>query len=43
MCIRDRRVAEKSGMRQEAVRQQQELVDGQPTDLLYFARFLPAR
>jgi RimJ/RimL family protein N-acetyltransferase len=36
------RVAEKSGMRLEAVRQQQELVHGQPTDMLYFARFVAA-
>jgi ribosomal-protein-alanine N-acetyltransferase len=34
------RVAERAGMQLEAVRREQELVDGQPTDILYFARFV---
>jgi len=32
-------VAERSGMQREAVRRAQELVDGVPTDIVYFARF----
>jgi RimJ/RimL family protein N-acetyltransferase len=32
-------IARRAGFVQEAVRAGQELVDGQPTDLLYFARF----
>ena len=32
-------VAERSGMVREAVRRAQELVDGVPTDIVYFARF----
>jgi RimJ/RimL family protein N-acetyltransferase len=32
-------VAELSGMRREAVRRCQEMVEGQPADILYFARF----
>ena len=33
------KIMEQSGMRLEAVRHQQELIDGQPVDLLYYARF----
>ena len=33
------RIMEKSGMELEAVHSAQELIDGQPVDLLYFARF----
>ncbi len=33
-------IARRAGFVQEAVRRGQELVDGQPTDLLYFARFV---
>lgn len=33
------RVIERSGMRLEAVRKAQKLVDGRPEDILYFARF----
>jgi RimJ/RimL family protein N-acetyltransferase len=33
------RVAERAGMHLEAVRRGQELVEGQPVDMLYFARF----
>lgn len=33
------RIMERSGMRIEAVRSQQELVDGEPQDVLYFAKF----
>lgn len=33
------RLMERSGMELEAVRRAQELVDGQPHDLLYYARF----
>ena len=33
------RVAERAGLHLEAVRRGQELVDGQPVDMLYFARF----
>lgn len=33
------RVMERSGMQLEAVRAQQELVDGEPQDILYFAKF----
>jgi RimJ/RimL family protein N-acetyltransferase len=36
------RVAERSGMQLEAVRRAQELVDGQPQDMLHFARFVGA-
>ena len=32
-------IMEKSGMDLEAVRARQELIDGQPVDLLYYARF----
>lgn len=34
------KVAERSGFEREAVRVGQELVDGQPTDVVYFARFV---
>lgn len=34
-----RRVAERSGMQLEGVRRAQELVDGRPWDMLYYARF----
>jgi ribosomal-protein-alanine N-acetyltransferase len=34
-----RRLAERSGMHHEATRRDQELVDGKPQDILYFARF----
>jgi ribosomal-protein-alanine N-acetyltransferase len=33
------RIMERSGMRMEAVRSQQELVDGEPQDVLHFAKF----
>jgi len=33
------RIMERSGMRLEAVRSQQEIVDGEPQDVLHFARF----
>ncbi len=33
------RIMEQSGMELEAVRTRQELIDGQPVDLLYYARF----
>lgn len=33
------RIMERSGMRLEAVRLQQEMVDGEPQDVLYFAKF----
>jgi len=33
------RLAERSGMRLEGHRAKQEIVDGQPVDILYFARF----
>ena len=33
------KIMEQSGMKLEAVRHQQELIDGQPVDLLYYARF----
>ena len=33
------KIMEDSGMTLEAVRQQQELIEGQPVDLLYYARF----
>ena len=33
------RIMERSGMRLEAIRSQQELVDGEPQDMLYFAQF----
>ena len=33
------RIMEQSGMELEAVRARQELIDGQPVDLLYYARF----
>ena len=33
------KIMEQSGMQLEAVRHQQELIDGQPVDLLYYARF----
>jgi ribosomal-protein-alanine N-acetyltransferase len=33
------RLAARSGMQVEAVRREQELVDGRPIDILYFARF----
>lgn len=36
-----RRIAERSGMQLEAVRRAQELVDGEPHDILYYARFAP--
>ncbi len=35
------RIMERSGMLLEAERKQQELVDGEPQDLLYFAKFRP--
>lgn len=34
-------VAERSGMAREGVRRAQELVDGEPTDIVHFARFAP--
>jgi RimJ/RimL family protein N-acetyltransferase len=37
-----RRLAERSGMQLEATRRAQELVDGRPEDMLYFARFTVA-
>ncbi len=37
-----RRVAERSGMQLEATRRAQEIVDGVPQDILYFARFTDA-
>ena len=33
------RIMEQSGMKLEAVRARQELIEGQPVDLLYYARF----
>ena len=33
------KIMEQSGMELEAVRSRQELIEGQPVDLLYFARF----
>ena len=33
------RVIQKSGMKLEAVRSKQELLDGKPQDILYFAKF----
>lgn len=33
------KIMEKSGMHLEATKQRQELIDGQETDLLYYARF----
>jgi [ribosomal protein S5]-alanine N-acetyltransferase len=33
------RIMEKSGMKLEAIRARQELIEGQPVDLLYYARF----
>jgi ribosomal-protein-alanine N-acetyltransferase len=33
------RIMERSGMHREAVRRQQELVEGEPHDILYYARF----
>ncbi|MBN1548074.1 MAG: GNAT family N-acetyltransferase [Syntrophaceae bacterium] len=33
------RIMERSGMQQEAIRRFQEIVDGQPEDVLYYARF----
>jgi RimJ/RimL family protein N-acetyltransferase len=33
------RLAERAGMQLEARRRAQELVDGEPVDVLYFARF----
>ncbi len=33
------RIMERSGMELEAVRKRQELIEGQPVDLLYYARF----
>lgn len=33
------RIMERSGMRLEAVRSQQEMVDGEPQDVLHFAKF----
>ena len=33
------KIMEQSGMKLEAVRHQQELIEGQPVDLLYYARF----
>lgn len=36
------RIFERSGMQQEAVRRAQELVDGQPHDIVYHARFRAA-
>ena len=33
------KIMEESGMQLEAVRRQQELIEGQPVDLLYYARF----
>ena len=33
------KIMEKSGMHLEAIKQRQELIDGQETDLLYYARF----
>ena len=34
-------VAGRSGMAREGVRRAQELVDGEPTDIVHFARFAP--
>ena len=34
------RIMEQSGMKLEAVRSRQELIDGQPVDLLYYSRFV---
>jgi RimJ/RimL family protein N-acetyltransferase len=34
------RIMEQSGMELEAVRARQELIEGQPVDLLYYARFV---
>jgi ribosomal-protein-alanine N-acetyltransferase len=36
------RIMERAGMHREAVRRNQELVDGQPHDVLYFAQFAGA-
>jgi RimJ/RimL family protein N-acetyltransferase len=33
------RVIQKSGMQLEAIRPKQELLDGEPQDILYFAKF----
>jgi ribosomal-protein-alanine N-acetyltransferase len=33
------RLMERSGMRHEATRRQQEIIEGRPVDLVYFARF----
>ena len=33
------RIMEQSGMKLEAVRHQQELIEGKPVDLVYYARF----
>jgi [ribosomal protein S5]-alanine N-acetyltransferase len=35
------KIAERAGFHREAVRVAQELVDGQPADIVYFARFTP--
>jgi ribosomal-protein-alanine N-acetyltransferase len=35
------KIAERAGFAREAVRVAQELVDGQPADIVYFARFTP--
>jgi RimJ/RimL family protein N-acetyltransferase len=34
------KIAQRAGFVREAVRVGQELVDGQPTDIVYFARFV---
>ena len=36
-----RRLMERSGMQLEAVRREQEIVEGRAEDLLYYARFRP--
>ena len=33
------KIMEESGMKLEAVRHQQELIENEPVDLLYYARF----
>lgn len=33
------RILEKSGMRREAIRERQEIIDGSEVDILYYARF----
>lgn len=35
------RIMERSGMKREAVRERQEIVEGAPVDVLYYARFRP--